>query len=87
MMLRFVGAFDGPVAFRRDDDLAAGLRDSVAQMIGVVALVGDRDVGDETIDQFVREGDVVALSWRANQTHRIAERVACGVDLGAQASA
>ena len=55
-------------------------------MIGVVALVGDRDVCGETVDQFVREGDVVALPWRADQAHRIAERVASGVDFGAQAA-
>jgi hypothetical protein len=59
--------------------------DPVAQMIGV--LVGDRDVGFEAVDQLVREGDVVALSGRADQTHRIANRVAGGVDLGAQAFA
>jgi len=56
-------------------------------MIGVVALVGDRNVGFEAVDQFVGEGDVVALSGRTDQTHRIAEGVAGGVDLCAQASA
>jgi len=35
----------------------------------------------------MREGDVVALAWRANQAHRIAERIAGGVDFGAQAAA
>jgi hypothetical protein len=35
----------------------------------------------------VREGDVVALAWRADQAHRIAKRIAGGVDFGAQAPA
>ena len=51
-------------------------------MIGVVALVGDRDVRGEALDQLVREGDVVALSWRADQAHRISQRIAGGVDFG-----
>ena len=66
---------------------AAGLCDPVAEMIGVVALVGDRHVGGEALDQFVGEGDVVALAWRTDQAHRIAERIASGVDFGAQAAA
>jgi hypothetical protein len=35
----------------------------------------------------VGEGDVVALPGRADQTHRIAKRIASGVDFGAQAAA
>jgi hypothetical protein len=53
-------------------------------LIGVVALVGDRDVRGEAFDKFVSEGDVVALAWRADQPHRIAKRIAGGVDFGAQ---
>ena len=82
-----VGALDGSVTFRRDDDFASGLGDPVAQMIGVVALISDRDLGFEAVDQLVREGNVVALPGRADQTHRIAKGVAGDVDLGAQASA
>ena len=61
--------------------------DLVAQMIGVVAFVGDCEVGGEAFDQLVREGDVVALAWRADQAHRVAKRIAGGVDFGAQAAA
>jgi hypothetical protein len=57
--------------------------DPVAQMISVVALVGDGDVRGEAFDQLVRESDVVALSWRADEPHRIAQRIAGGVDFGA----
>ena len=56
-------------------------------MISVVALVGDGDVCGEALDQLVREGDVVALARRADQAHRIAERIASGVDFRAQAPA
>ena len=65
-----VGALDGSIAFRRDDDFASSFSDPVAQMIGVVALVGDHGVSFEAVDQFVREGDVVALSWRAEAGKR-----------------
>jgi hypothetical protein len=67
--------------------MAAAFSDLGAQMIGVVALVGDCDVRGEAFDQLVREGDVVALAWRADQAHRIAKRIAGGVDFGAQAAA
>jgi hypothetical protein len=53
------------------------------KVIGVVALVGDGDVRGEAFDQLVSEGDVVALAWRADQAHRIAQRIAGGVDFGA----
>jgi hypothetical protein len=53
-------------------------------MIGVVALVADRCVRLETIDKLMCEGDVVTLPRRTNQAERIAERITCGVDLGAQ---
>jgi hypothetical protein len=56
-------------------------------MIGVVALVGDCDVCDEAVDQLVRKGDVVALPWRSNQGTGLPERIACGVDFCAQATA
>jgi hypothetical protein len=55
-------------------------------MIGVVALVGDRDVRGEALDQLMGEGDVVALAWRADQAHRIAQSIAGGMDFGAQAA-
>ena len=66
-----IATFEGPVALWRDDHLAAGFCDPVAEMIGVVALVGDRDVCGEAVDQFMREGDVVALPWRTDQVKQI----------------
>ena len=82
-----IGTLERAVPLGRNDRLAAAFSDLVAQVIGVVALVGDRDVRGEALDQLVREGDVVALAWRADQAHRIAKCVAGGVDFGAQAAA
>ena len=56
-------------------------------MIGVVALICKDDIGDEAFDELVCEGDVVALSSRSNQAQRISQRIAGGVDFGAQAAA
>jgi hypothetical protein len=44
-------------------------------------------LGSQALYQFVREGDVVALSRRSDQAHRIAQRVAGCVDFCAQAAA
>ncbi len=55
-------------------------------MVGIVALVADRGARIEAIDEFMREGDVVALPRRADQAERVAECVTGGVDFGAQAT-
>jgi hypothetical protein len=36
-------------------------------MVGVVALIGNRGSGFETVDESLGKGDVVALARRANQ--------------------
>ena len=71
-----IGTLERAVPLGRNDRLAAAFSDLVAQVIGVVALVGDRDVRGEAVDQVVRESDVVALAGRADQAHRIAQRIA-----------
>jgi hypothetical protein len=43
-----VRALKGAIALRRDDDLTAGFGDLLAEMIRVIAFVGDRDFGSET---------------------------------------
>jgi hypothetical protein len=53
-------------------------------MVGIVALVADRGARLEALDKVMCEGDVVTLPRCTNQAERIAERVASGVDLGAQ---
>jgi hypothetical protein len=75
------------VALGRDDDLGAGFGDAIDKVIGVVSPVADGGIGVETIDQVMGEGDIVALTGRANQADWQAERVGSGVNLGAQATA
>ena len=84
---RIVGALKGAVALGRDHGLASGLGDLLAEVVGVIALVSDGDFGGDPIDQGMRKGDVVSLTGRGDQSHWVAQRVASGVDLGAQAAA
>lgn len=53
-------------------------------MVGVITLVGDRGAGFEAVEEILREGDVVTLARTGEQADRIAERIAGGMDLGAQ---
>src|ERR1700722_20404430 len=85
--LGVIGTLEGAVPLGRNNRLGVALCDLGAQVIGVVALVGDRDVRGEALNQLVRESDVVALAWRADQAHRVSQRIAGGVDFGAQAAA
>lgn len=75
------------VALGRDDDFGSRPVDTVDEAIGVVAFVGDGGAGLEALDKIMGKGNVVALPGAGQQTHRIAERIAGGVDLGAQAAA
>jgi hypothetical protein len=79
-----VGTLDLAVSFRRDDGLGAGLGDPVDEMVGVVALVGDGGACGDAVDKIVGEGDVISLPGSTDQTNRIAEGIAGGVDFGAQ---
>lgn len=56
-------------------------------MIGVITLVGNGASCLEAVDQIMSEGDVVALSGARDEADRIAERIACRMDFGAQAAA
>lgn len=56
----------------------------VAQMVGVVALVGDGCVGFEAVDKLVGKGNIIALPGGADQANRIAQRIASGMDLRTQ---
>ena len=78
-----VGALNLAIALGRDDDLRAFSSNCGAQMVGVVAFVGDGHLRVESPDEIMRESDIVALTGRGDQPERIAERVAGGVDFGA----
>src|SRR6202034_1858219 len=85
--LGVIGTLECAVPLGRNDRLAAAFSDLGAQMIGVVALVGDCNVGGEAFNQRGREAVVIAWAGRADEPHRIAKRIAGGVDFGAQAAA
>jgi len=53
-------------------------------MSSIIALVGQEGAGVETVDEIMSGRDVVALSRRADQAKRQAERIAGSMDLGAQ---
>ena len=53
-------------------------------MVSIVAFVGDRGIGREAIDEIMREGDVVALSRRADEADRQPERITRNMDFRAQ---
>lgn len=82
-----VGPLDLAVALGWDDDLCAAVGDLIHKVVSIVTLVREGEVGVDTLDQVVGEGDVVALAGRADQAQRQAERFGGGVDLGAQAAA
>jgi len=58
----------------------------VAQVAGVVSLVGDHGIWFEAVQQFVAARHVVALSRPEQQAHRVAQRVGGRVYLCAQAA-
>lgn len=81
-----IGTLDLAVSLGGNDDLSPGFGDPVDEVVGIVSLVGQGGLGLEAVDERVGEGDIVALAGRADQPNRIAERVAGGVDLGAQST-
>ncbi len=84
--LGVIGALHPAVAPGRDDGLGAGSGDTVNQMICVIAFVGERRLRLDGLDEFMGESDVVALSGAGDQADRVAQRIAGGMDLGAQSA-
>jgi hypothetical protein len=82
-----VGTLDLAVALGWDHDLGACFGNPVMEMVGIIALIGDRGAGFEAVDELVREGDVVAVSGRADQADWITQRITGSMDLGAQPTA
>ena len=68
------------------DRLGLTRKDSLAQVIRVITLVGDDGFSLETFDEVMRLCDVVALPWPEKKPDGIAERVGGGVDLRAQSA-
>jgi hypothetical protein len=81
-----VGERRAAIGFGRDDRLGLTRKDSLAQVIRVITLVGDDGFSLETFDEVMRLCDVVALPWPEKKPDGIAERVGGGVDLRAQSA-
>lgn len=82
-----VDALSLAVSFRRDDDFRSALGDPVAQMIGVVSLVGQKGLGLDPFDKFMRQGDVVTLTRCRDQADGKTEGFCRSMDLRAQSAA
>jgi hypothetical protein len=57
--LGVIGTLEPAVPLGRNDRLAAAFSDLGAQMIGIVALVGDCDVRGEAFDQLARDSMLI----------------------------
>jgi hypothetical protein len=75
------------VSFRRYDDFRPALGDPVAQMISVVTLVGQKSLGFDPFDKFVRQGDVVTLARSRDQSDGKTESFCRGMNFRAQSAA
>ena len=84
------GIIDAPclaVSFRRYGDFRPAPGDPVAQMISVVTLVGQKSLGFDPVDKFVRQGDVVTLARSRDQSDGKTESFCCGMDFRTQSAA
>lgn len=75
------------ITLGRDDDIDSSALDLVGQMISVMALVSEECLRVETVDEVVRQSDVIALSRRSDQADWQAQRLASGMDFGTQSAA
>lgn len=75
------------ITFRWDDDVSSCFCNLFGEMICIVGFVCQYGIGLDAFDKVVGQSDVVALSWRADQADRQAERFRRGMDFGAQSAA
>jgi hypothetical protein len=75
------------VGFRRDDRRDTARFERFDERVGVVALVGEKGIGLDLIEQRHGLGDVGCLAGRQGQRNGITERIDDGVDLGRQSTA
>jgi hypothetical protein len=67
-----------------DDDLARFEHRLDEPLPCVLGLIGQRRLGGNVLEQNVSPFKVVRLSGRAVKSGRVAQRIHCGVNLGAQ---
>lgn len=68
----------------RDHRNRAGCSNGIHGALAIIAFVGQNPVCAQPFEQWLDLGDVIALSTRENEANRIAQRIGCGMDLGAQ---
>ena len=73
-----------PVGFRRDNCLNIALRKVLQHMIGIVGFVCQHSIGFKPFYQCQRMRQITDLSTTEQAAQRIAQRIDCGMDLGAQ---
>ena len=56
-------------------------------MISLVTFVGEKSLGFDPVDKFVRQGDVVSLARSRNQSDGKTEGLCRGMDFRAQSAA
>jgi len=79
-----VGPLNLAISLWRNDDLTALPDDLFVQMVGVVALIGERRSRFKSVNEFVRARDIVFLAWAANEPDWIAKCIARSMDFGTQ---
>lgn len=81
------GTLNLSVIFGRDDECCSTFGNPVAQMIGIIPLVGKGGIGLEALDEVMGKSDVAAVSGRDDQPDWKAERFRRGMDSRAQSAA
>lgn len=72
---------------RRDNGNGVPSADSLAESLGILALVAQNVVGREVCDEGLGLGIVARLPWGQDEAQRIAEGIDDGMNLGGQAAA
>jgi len=77
------GSLHFTVPLGRDDDLSSCFFYLFNKMISVIALVAQQGIGIDAVDKIMGEGDIVALSGRADQAEGKAKCICGGMDFRA----
>ena len=82
-----IGALETIWHWRDHGGLAGGGQSLAHALVGIEGLVGDQQISSQMRQQCIGAVQVMRLSRRQQEAHRIAERVGEGMDLCAQRAA
>lgn len=85
--LGVIGALNLAVALWRNNGLHSSFRNSVAQVVGIIAFVGQQGIGINVVDKIMSEGNIIVLAGTCDQADRKTECFGGGVYFGAPTSA